>query len=213
MAKTLLILSGPTHEYIDPVRFIGNASSGKMGKTIAEEAVKTGYQVLFITGPVDPANLPNLPAPQIVHVRQAAEMLAEAERLFPRADAAIFAAAVADYTPAHPRTEKMAKSEQSLMLELKPTMDIAKRLCANKRPDQRCIGFALQTSDGEALAREKLKSKNLDGIILNSPATLGAASGSFSFLSRSSNQFDHWGLIDKERCAKQILQALASLDS
>lgn len=211
MKKKILILSGPTHEYIDPVRFLGNASSGKMGKAIAEEAAGRGYEVEFVSGPVADANLPVPGASCNIHkVVSAVEMLGEAESFFGEADLIIFAAAVADYAPAETLGEKMSKSEE-LVLHLTSTPDIARTLCAQKRDDQVAIGFALQTTDGEAHARRKLESKNLDGIVLNTPATLGAEKGTFSFLSRHTEPFADWGCIDKTACAKKILDAAERL--
>jgi phosphopantothenoylcysteine decarboxylase/phosphopantothenate--cysteine ligase len=209
MKKTILILSGPTHEYIDPVRFIGNASSGLMGKAIAEEAVARGYAVEFVSGPVAGQNLPETAT--IHHATSAEEMLEQARQLFPSADIVIFAAAVADYAPAEKLAEKMAKSSDELILRLRPTPDIAKTLCADKQAGQVAIGFALQTSDGEANASRKLEGKNLDGIVLNTPATLGAKNGNFSFIAKGSTGFDHWGVIDKAECAQRILDAIGEL--
>ncbi|WP_372797630.1 phosphopantothenoylcysteine decarboxylase [Pontiella sp.] len=209
MSRKLLILSGPTHEYIDPVRFIGNASSGLMGRAIADEAAARGFQVTFISGPVPPANLPELRSGSVIHVTGAEDMLRAAQKYFADSDSVIFAAAVADYTPAEKKTEKMAKSKDDLVLHLKATPDIAQTLCAGKRADQAAIGFALQTSDGEAHARRKLKAKNLDGIVLNTPATLGAPTGTFSYLSADREGFENWGTINKKECAKRILEELS----
>ncbi len=212
MRERLLILSGPTHEYLDPVRFIGNASSGLMGKALAEEAFARGFQIDFVSGPVANANLPNLETSGTIHPVVSAEaMLAKADELFPSADVILFAAAVADYAPAEKKPEKMAKSEADLTLRLKATPDIAKTLCAAKRSDQIAIGFALQTAEGEANARRKLSAKKLDGIVLNTPASLGADDGDFSFLSAGANGFDHWGRIEKKECARRIFQAVESL--
>lgn len=212
MNKNILILSGPTHEYIDPVRFIGNASSGLMGKAIAEEALRRNYEVQFVSGPVAPSNLPDLGDNGTLHkIISADDMLKTAADLFPSASAIVFAAAVADYAPLEKKTDKMPKSESELVLHLRPTPDIAKTLCASKRPDQIAIGFALQTSEGEANARRKLQGKNLDGIVLNTPATLGAATGTFSFLDRGSESFLQWGCIEKETCAERILDAIERL--
>ncbi len=211
MGRTVLILSGPTHEYIDPVRFIGNASSGKMGKAIAEEASKRGYSVEFVTGPADEQNLPTLEDGHIHKVTSAAEMLAAAQGLFQASEIVIFAAAVADYAPAERRVEKIAKSADELVLRLKSNPDIAQTLCAKKRDKQIAIGFALQTEKGETNARRKLAAKNLDGIVLNTPATLSAENGTFSFLARGAEHFDEWGLIDKMDCAKKLFEALNRL--
>ncbi len=214
MQKRALILSGPTHEYIDPVRFIGNASSGLMGKAIAEEALARGYTVDFVSGPVAPNNLPDLlSSGNIYPVTDAEEMCSTAAKLFAAADLIIFAAAVADYTPAEKRNEKMPKSTEDLILRLRPTPDIAKTLCAEKTSAQIAIGFALQTHDGEANARRKLEDKNLDGIVLNTPATLGSSTGTFSFLSRSEKEFSYWGQISKSACAHHIFEAVNQLSS
>jgi phosphopantothenoylcysteine decarboxylase/phosphopantothenate--cysteine ligase len=220
--KKVLILSGPTHEYFDPVRFIGNASSGKMGKALAEEAIFQGLEVDFISGPVPEANLPNI-GKKIIRVTSAEEMLAAAQAKFAEADIIIFAAAVADFQPLEKSTEKVAsplrvasfgdtqkhsrcasgpKLGTNLTIELKPTPDIAATLCANKRKDQIAVGFALQTHDGEAKAGEKLISKNLDGIVLNTPATLGAESGLFTWIDKQ--DLENWGSLDKVACAKRI---------
>lgn len=214
MNKRALILSGPTHEYIDPVRFIGNASSGLMGKAIAEEALARGYTIDFISGPVVPDNLPDLfHAGHIYPIIDAAEMCSKATELFAVADLIIFAAAVADYTPAEKREEKMPKSSEDLVLRLRPTPDIAQTLCAEKTAAQIAIGFALQTHAGEVNARRKLENKNLDGIVLNTPATLGASTGIFSFLSRAETEFSHWGQIGKSACAYNIFEAVGQLNA
>jgi phosphopantothenoylcysteine decarboxylase/phosphopantothenate--cysteine ligase len=212
MSPRILILSGPTHEYIDPVRYIGNASSGLMGKALAEEALRLGHKITFISGPVSPNHLPNLGKNGVVHrVTDAAEMLIKAEELFPLSDIIIFAAAVADYTPIEKKTEKMAKSSENLLLKLKATADIAKTLCRKKRTDQIAIGFALQTAEAQKNARRKLENKKLDGIVLNSPTSLGAESGTFSFLCASNPDFVVWGNISKARCATHIFQALEDI--
>ncbi len=211
MPKRILILSGPTHEYIDPVRFIGNASSGKMGKAIAEEAVNQNYEVEFITGPVATENIPDLKGGHIHHVVSADDMLSAARKLFKTVETIIFAAAVSDYAPIEKRSEKMAKTSNELPLHLRPTPDIAKTLCAEKGKEQIAIGFALQTMNGEINAQKKLKQKNLDGIVLNTPATLGSTQGTFSFLSISASHFDSWGSIEKPECAKKIFEAIRFL--
>jgi phosphopantothenoylcysteine decarboxylase/phosphopantothenate--cysteine ligase len=223
--KKVLILSGPTHEYFDPVRFIGNASSGKMGNALAEEALKRGLDVDFISGPVSEGNLPKsgsgIPAAghaagsrvhpatalHIQKVVSADEMLAAAQEKFSTADLIIFAAAVADYQPANKSDEKVPKLGTNLTIELKPTPDIAATLCANKRKDQIAIGFALQTHDGEAKAREKLAAKNLNGIVLNTPATLGAETGLFTWISFQT--LENWGSLGKVECAKRIFDKVS----
>ncbi|MEI8205267.1 MAG: phosphopantothenoylcysteine decarboxylase [Kiritimatiellales bacterium] len=202
--KKVLILSGPTHEYFDPVRFIGNASSGKMGKALAEEALQRGMEVEFISGPVSPENLPG--KAHITRVTSAEEMLAATRKKFGFADLIIFAAAVADFQPLEKSAEKFPKVGTNISIELKPTPDIAATLCANKRKDQVAIGFALQTHDGETKAREKLVSKNLDGIVLNTPATLGGSSGLFTWIDVQG--LENWGSLTKAVCAKQIFDQI-----
>jgi len=202
--KKVLILSGPTHEYFDPVRFIGNASSGKMGKALTEEAIFQGLEVDFISGPVPKENLPSIG--KITHVTGAEEMLAAAQTKFAKADIIIFAAAVADFQPLEKSDEKVPKVGKNISIELRPTPDIAATLCANKRDDQVAIGFALQTHDGEAKAKEKLAAKNLDGIVLNTPATLGAETGLFTWIDPKS--VDAWGSLTKADCAKRIFDRI-----
>ena len=156
MRKRILILSGPTHEYIDPVRFIGNASSGLMGKSIAEEAIRLNFEVCFISGPVAPTNLPDLGnGGTIHHIISAEEMRLKADEFFQSSDIIIFAAAVADYTPIEKKTAKMPKSPNNLTLKLKATADISQTLGQHKSAHQTTIGFALQTEDGETKARKK----------------------------------------------------------
>jgi phosphopantothenoylcysteine decarboxylase/phosphopantothenate--cysteine ligase len=206
MKKQILILSGPTHEYIDPVRFVGNASSGKMGKALAEEAVRCGFEVEFVSGPVAKENLPtNI---RLHRVTSAEEMLQVAQSFFPDVDVIIFAAAVADYAPIKKSEQKITKSDDNLILQLRPTPDIAQTLCTQKRNNQIAIGFALQTEAGEIHARRKLKIKNLDGIILNTPTSLGAEKGTFTFLSAEITKFDNWGTLSKTACAVKLFEYL-----
>ena len=207
MKRNLLILSGPTHEYIDPVRFIGNASSGKMGKALAEEAAQRGYKVELVTGPVAEENLPTGKNIYIHKVVSAEEMLSKARELFQSSETILFAAAVADYAPAEKLDQKMNKSTKNLVLHLRPTPDIAQTLCSQKQPEQVAIGFALQTEKGQKNAHRKLTVKNLDGIVLNTPATLGANDGIFSYLAAGAEGFDEWGCIGKTDCARRILDA------
>lgn len=203
--KKVLILSGPTHEYFDPVRFIGNASSGKMGKALAEEAIRRGMSVNFISGPVPDGNLPG--HADITRITSAEEMLAAARKTFDSADLIIFAAAVADFQPMEKSKAKIHKTGTNRTIELKPTPDIAATLCAGKRSNQTVIGFALQTHDGEDRAREKLISKKLDGIILNTPASLGADSGFFTWIDSKSSE--NWGLLTKAECSKRTFDKVS----
>ena len=210
--KNVLIVSGPTHEHFDPVRFIGNPSSGKMGKALAEEAASAGARVTFVSGPVADSNLPAAADLEIHRVVSADEMLATAQKFYAQADIVIYAAAVADYKPAEFHAQKLPKKEGELTLKLTATPDIAATLNRKKKTGQICIGFALQTSGGEAKAREKLKKKKFDGIVLNSTDALGGESGAYRFLSaREKSSFADWGTISKTGCAKKILAEVARI--
>lgn len=169
--KTFLVTAGPTYESIDPVRFIGNHSSGKMGYAIAESLVNRGAQVLLVSGPTA------LPVPrgvEPIRVTTAAEMYEAVVGRFAKADAAILCAAVADYTPENKSTHKIKREKEPLTLALKPTADIAATLGKQKKKDQLTIGFALETDNEVTNAQKKLQTKNLDMIVLNSLNDEGA---------------------------------------
>lgn len=161
----ILISAGPTREAIDPVRFITNHSSGKMGYALAQAAVKRGWQVVLVSGPVD------LPRPEglaeFVQVVSAAEMADAVKSRFPAMDGAILCAAVADYRPVTVSNKKIKKSDDDLILHLERTEDILKTLGTMKNAQQILIGFAAETDDLEANALAKLKKKNLDWIAAN----------------------------------------------
>lgn len=172
--KKVLVTAGPTYEKIDPVRFIGNYSSGKMGFALAEEFASRGAEVTLIAGPV------SLPTPvgniRRVDVESAGQMYTAAIEAFPAMDMAVLSAAVADFTPEAAGDRKL-KRQEGLSLGLRPTQDIAAALGVMKRNDQMLVGFALETHDEKEHAREKLRRKNLDMIVLNS---LGDAGAGFS---------------------------------
>lgn len=171
--RRILITAGPTREKIDPVRFISNYSSGKMGFALAERCAALGAEVELISGPV--ALDIHEGGIRRTDVESAAEMEDAAKRLFPSVDAAILCAAVADYRPAAAAGEKIKRGEEgTLRLELQPTTDIAAQLGRMKREGQRLVGFALETNDEEAHAILKMKKKNLDFIVLNSLRDKGA---------------------------------------
>jgi phosphopantothenoylcysteine decarboxylase / phosphopantothenate---cysteine ligase len=173
--KNVLITAGPTHEAIDPVRYLSNHSSGKMGFALAEEAVSRGANVTLISGPSDiRINHPHI---GLVNVLSAEQMYEECHAAFHKADITIMAAAVADYRPISVSGNKIKKSEQSLILELEPTRDILKSLGDIKSKNQILIGFALETDNGEENALNKLKEKNLDMVVLNSPTEAGSGFG------------------------------------
>lgn len=163
--KRILITAGPTYERIDPVRFIGNFSSGKMGFSIAEECRRRGAEVTLVAGPTA---LQCDAAIRRVNVESAQEMFEACLPVFDTADAAILSAAVADFTPEQKAESKIKREADDLVLRLRPTHDIAKTLGQRKRPGQRLVCFALETNDEEANARGKLERKNADFVVLNS---------------------------------------------
>lgn len=170
--KKIIITAGPTYEKIDPVRFIGNYSSGKMGYALAEECASRGANVILISGPVQMKCMhPNI---HRINVESAEEMYSTAIKEFPDADAGILCAAVADFTPQTVASEKIKREKDDLILQLKPTHDIAAALGQIKTQAQKLVGFALETNDEESHAQDKLKRKNLDFIVLNSLRDTGA---------------------------------------
>ncbi len=173
--KTVLITAGPTHEPIDPVRYISNASSGKMGFALAEEAARRGARVQLVSGPT--ALTTEMPDVTVVSVKTAQEMYEAARAVFPETDLAVFAAAVADYTPQTSHQHKVKSSEDTYQLTLTKTVDIAHRLSSEKQPHQRTVGFALETENERQNATEKLERKHLDMIVLNSLSDPGAGFG------------------------------------
>lgn len=170
--QKVLITAGPTYEKIDPVRFIGNYSSGKMGFALAEECARRGAEVYLVVGPVQQAVSHS--AIKRVDVESAAEMYEQAMRWFPEMDAAILCAAVADFTPENVAGEKIKREGDDLTLRLKPTRDIAACLGQLKKPGQTLVGFALETNDEQHHAEGKLERKNFDFIVLNSLNDAGA---------------------------------------
>ena len=170
--KKVLISAGPTYEKIDPVRFIGNFSSGKMGFAIAEAFAREGAEVILVTGPTHIQTIqPNILRKDVV---SAQEMYEEIHRHFAQADITVMAAAVADYTPATAAANKIKKKTQSLEITLTPTRDILASLGKMKRNGQLLVGFALETNDEKENALRKLNNKNLDFIVLNSLKDKGA---------------------------------------
>ena len=168
--KRVLITAGPTYEKIDPVRFIGNYSSGKMGFAIAEECLRRGADVTLIAGPVA---LSCSSAIHRINVESSDEMYAAAVSHFTTADAAILCAAVADFQPLHVAEEKIKRHQDDLVIRLRPTHDIAAALGEMKQPHQRLVAFALETHDEEQHAIDKLHRKHADFIVLNSMCNPG----------------------------------------
>lgn len=208
IGKKILITAGPTYERIDPVRFIGNFSTGKMGYAIAEECAARGAEVTLISGPT--ALSVTHPGIRLIKVESANEMYEAAIDIFPRMDAAILSAAVADYRPEHTADEKMKRTEgKNISITLIPNPDIAAALGKMKKPGQLLIGFALETTDEEENAHKKLEKKNMDYIILNSLKDEGAGFGydtnKITILSRNGEK-KTFGLKTKKEVANDIIE-------
>ncbi len=173
--KKALVTAGPTHEPFDPVRYIGNQSTGKMGVALAKELAQRGAAVELVLGP---SSLEiNDPRIRVTRVQSAEEMYNACLDIFPSVQIAVMSAAVADYTPVSFSSEKIKKNSETFTLELSRTKDILKALGEKKKPGQILVGFALENTDEEAYARKKLKSKNADMIVLNSLNDEGAGFG------------------------------------
>ena len=191
--KKVLVNAGPTYETIDPVRFIGNHSSGKMGFAIAERFAEMGAEVKLVTGPsaltAQNANI------NLIRVQSAAEMFKECCEIYPAMDVGVLAAAVADYTPKIKADQKIKKQSESMTMELVKTKDIAKELGKIKRKNQMLVGFALETQNELKNAKHKLSSKNLDLIVLNSLQDEGAG---------FTNDTNKISIIDKKNNVKKF---------
>lgn len=170
--KKALVTAGPTHEALDPVRFIGNNSSGKMGYAIAEELANQGADVTLVSGPTHQAI--SHPKIKVIQVTAAEEMYQACVAAFPGVDITVLSAAVADYKPAHRADQKIKKSEEGLSIELIKTRDIAAELGKLKRKGQFTVGFALETENEKSNAEKKIAAKNFDLIVLNSLNDAGA---------------------------------------
>lgn len=210
--KKVLITAGPTYEKLDPVRFIGNYSSGKMGFALAEECAARGAEVILIAGPVSlKTQYSNI---KRVDVESAEEMYEAAIKEFPTVDAAILCAAVADYRPKVQEETKIKRTEgENLTLELIPNRDIAASLGKLKKDNQTLIGFALETNNEEQNALRKIEKKNLDYIVLNSLNDAGAGfqydTNKISIIDKQGNKTD-FELKDKKAVAKDIVNITLS---
>ena len=170
----ILITAGGTREYIDPVRFISNASSGKMGYALAKAAIKAGHRVTMITT-VEKTNFKfQISNFKLIIVQTAAQMFETVKKNFEKCDCLIMAAAVADYTPARPAKTKIKKTNKSLTIKLELTADILKWAGIHKKKNQVVVGFALEDRNVKARAEKKFKKKNLDMIIANTPGAIGS---------------------------------------
>jgi phosphopantothenoylcysteine decarboxylase / phosphopantothenate---cysteine ligase len=167
----ILITSGPTRQYLDPVRYLTNASSGKMGRALAQAALAAGHEVVVVTGPV---NVDYPSQAQVRRIVSTEELLAACQELFPACDGVIGAAAPCDYRPVRVEEQKIAKTGQPLALHLIETPDVMATLGAAKRPGQWLVGFALETDDQRFRALTKLERKSCDLMVLNGPAAMDA---------------------------------------
>jgi phosphopantothenoylcysteine decarboxylase / phosphopantothenate---cysteine ligase len=207
--KKVLITAGPTQEALDPVRYVSNHSSGKMGYALAKAFAYAGANVTLISGPVALA-LPD-PSIRLLKVRSAQEMLHAALDHFEAADLTIFSAAVADYTPAAVSERKIKKQEAEFLLAMTKTTDIAGTLGKKKNQNQLLVGFALETDDELENARRKLKNKNLDYIVLNSLNDEGAGfahdTNKITVIDRD-DLIRHYELKSKQEAAQDLLEIL-----
>lgn len=177
----ILITSGPTRQFLDPVRYLTNASSGRMGRALAEAALDAGHEVVVVSGPVQveyPAGA------EVIPVITTDEMLEACQRIFPDCDGLIGAAAPCDYQPQRVETRKIAKTGDPLVLHLVETADVVATLGANRRPHQWLVGFALETEDQRFRALVKLERKSCDLMVLNGPEAMDAAVNSVELIDR-----------------------------
>jgi phosphopantothenoylcysteine decarboxylase/phosphopantothenate--cysteine ligase len=210
--KRVMVTAGPTYEAIDPVRFIGNYSSGKMGFAVAEALADRGAQVDLIAGPVHVTT--SHPLINRVDVTSAGEMMEVCVKYFPLSNAAVMSAAVSDYKPEHAHNQKIKRSGEHLALNLVPNPDIAREMGQMKKVGQVLAGFALETNNEEANALKKLKAKNLDFIVLNSLAVQGAGfmadTNQISIIDFE-NKIKHYPLKSKREVAEDIVDYLEAV--
>jgi phosphopantothenoylcysteine decarboxylase / phosphopantothenate---cysteine ligase len=210
--KKVLITAGPTREAIDPVRYISNHSSGKMGYAIAEKFLELGAQVVIVSGPVN-IKLQH-PRLTVINVNAANEMYLACCRVFEEVDIAVFAAAVADYRPAKVAEQKIKKDETSFTIKMVKNIDIAYEFGQIKNADQVSVGFALETNDELAHAKAKLEKKNFDMVILNSmndvDATFGYDTNKITTIKKDLSKKD-FSLKQKSEVAKDIVKEITSI--
>ncbi len=210
--KTAMVTAGPTFEPIDPVRYIGNHSTGTMGYALARVLAERGAQVYLVSGPVHVTI--EHPSVHLIQVHTAAEMAEACIQRADNCDLVVLAAAVADYRPAHTELQKIKKSGQAMTLQLEPTTDIAATLGAAKKTNQVFVGFALETDDEEENARRKLVRKNLDMIVLNSLRDEGAGFGTDTnkiTVFWPDNKKSSFGLKNKQLLAADLVDEMLKL--
>ena len=178
----ILITSGPTRQYLDPVRYLTNGSSGRMGQALAEAALALGHDVVIISGPVV-VEYPR--EAEVIPIVSTEDLLAAAERLFPTCDGVIAAAAPCDYRPLRVESQKIAKTGEPIALHLIETPDVIATIGRHRRADQWMVGFALETEDQRFRALTKLERKSCDFIVLNGPEAMDAAENSGEIIAPS----------------------------
>ena len=200
----ILITSGPTRQYLDPVRYLTNASSGRMGRALAEAALAMGHQVLVVTGPV----AVSYPAgAEVIEVLTTDDLLAACQEHFPRCDGLIGAAAPCDYRPVRVAEQKLSKTGQPLVLHLIETPDVVATMGATKRADQWVVGFALETEDQRFRAIVKMERKSCDLMVLNGPEAMNAMENQVEILDRQGTVVRAVGGT-KEVVARAILETI-----
>ena len=203
----ILITSGPTRQYLDPVRYLTNASSGRMGRALAQAALELGHEVVVVSGPV------GIEYPSAAKVRQIVatdELLAVCQELFPTCDGVIGAAAPCDYRPVRVEERKIAKTGEPLVLNLVETPDVMATLGASKRPEQWLVGFALETDDQRFRALAKLQRKSCDLMVLNGPSAMDAADNQVEVLDKSGSVVSSFSG-KKELVAQEILRVIQKI--
>jgi phosphopantothenoylcysteine decarboxylase/phosphopantothenate--cysteine ligase len=200
----ILITSGPTRQYLDPVRYLTNASSGRMGRALAEAALAAGHEVVVVSGPV---NLEYPAAASIRKIVSTEDLLATCQELFPHCDGVIGVAAPCDYRPHRVEEHKIAKTGQPLVLNLVETPDVMATLGAAKRPNQWLVGFALETDDQRFRALAKLERKSCDLMVLNGPEAMDAPQNDVQIFDRAGTTVAQWKG-SKEVVASQILKVI-----
>jgi phosphopantothenoylcysteine decarboxylase/phosphopantothenate--cysteine ligase len=201
------VTAGPTREYIDPVRFISNDSSGKMGFAIAAAAAARGHSVTLVHGPVA------LTPPEDVRsvaITSAEDLLRVCQRIWHRHDVLIMAAAVADYTPAKPSARKISQSRAQRTLRLRPTPDVVATLAQSRRAGQLVVGFALEDTDGRRRAQRKMVQKSLDAIVLNAPSAISHDRSAVQVLTRTGG-WQAWRAQRKADTANRLVQLAETL--
>jgi phosphopantothenoylcysteine decarboxylase/phosphopantothenate--cysteine ligase len=210
--RQVLVTAGPTHENIDPVRFIGNHSSGKMGFAIAGAFAAEGAEVHLVTGPVSLEC--HEKGVEVIRVTSAAEMFERCSELLDQMDVAVFNAAVSDYTPVSSSGKKIKRTDGVWTLELKATRDIAAEMGKRKKTGQVLVGFALETDNEIEHARQKLEKKNLDLVVLNSMQDRGAGFGTDTnrvTMIDSAGKIERYGLKPKARVAQDLVQRVLKM--